>query len=412
VNLGASQIKLFPIGFLVPITGALLLVVLQIYGCQSKEEASPMQTAVPGSTEIVIAAVGDVMMPESIQNAVVRNGFSYNFLFDPLERDLSADMAFANLETTIDHTVPASGYPRFNARPELLEALKQANISIVSVANNHILDAGPDGLIRTLENIESAGMRFTGAGRTIAEAEQPTTLRAKGISVAFLAYTYGTNKGLPKKKRCLPSVNILRANSEQDLARAEASVRKARTASDIVIVSLHWSDEYRTTPTDWQRQAAAALIEAGADVVLGHHPHVLQPIESYTSRSGRRGLIAFSLGNFISSQNYGVSNENRSHTRALRGDGIILKLYTQKKNNIASVTRAEFLPIWNFREKVGTGAVFRPISIAREIERISSKGTRTREEEDTLSLLQYRQAIIADQLTVNPVKKKPQGLQR
>ncbi len=404
MKLGAPQFKSLPIGFLLPITGVLFLTVLHIYGCQSKEATSSTLATVPPSTEVVIAAVGDVMMPESIQNTVVRNNLSYRFLFDPLARDLLADMVFANLETPVDHTAPTSGYPRFNARPELLTALKQANISIVSVANNHILDTGPDGLLRTLENIKCAGMRFIGAGRTRAEAEQPTTVRVKGISVAFLAYTYGTNQGLPKKKRILMSVNILRTSSDQDLARAEANIRKARTASDLVIVSLHWGDEYRTIPTAWQRQAAAALIEAGADVVLGHHPHVLQPIEYYTCRSGRRGLIAFSLGNFISSQNYGVSNGNRDHTKALRGDGIILKIYALKKNFRASVIRAEYIPIWNLSENVGKNAVFRPVSIAREIERINSKGTRTREDDDTLSLLRYRQAIIADHLMMNPAK--------
>jgi len=367
-------------------------------GCKPPGKTPLKQSRTASGSEIVIAAVGDIMMPASIQKAVARNGYRYDILFEQVMKDLQADIVFANLETPVDDRLPISGYPKFNSRPELLAALKKAGINIVSVANNHALDAGPDGLIRTLDNIDAAGIVSTGAGRSRVEAEHIPRLTAKGISAVFLAYTYATNEGIPRKKKGMPSVNILRSDSDEDLARAAKGVRQARASADLVVVSLHWSDEYRSEPTPWQRRAARELIEAGADIILGHHPHVLQPIESYTASDGRQCLIAFSLGNFISSQNYGVSNRNRDHASALRGDGIILTIHLRKEQGRTSVTGAEFLPIWTARQKVGNTFVFRPVSIAREIERIDSLQRRSTEDENMLALLRHRQKIITDRL--------------
>jgi poly-gamma-glutamate synthesis protein (capsule biosynthesis protein) len=195
-------------------------------------------------------------------------------------------------------------------------------------------------------------------------------------------------------------VNILRNDSDSDLTRAVKAVGDARKTADLVVVSLHWGDEYRTIPTPWQRKVAGVLIEAGAEIILGHHPHVLQPVESYASRDGRRGLIAYSLGNFISSQNYGVSNQNRTHAKALRGDGFILNIVVTKEHGKVSVRRAEFLPIWTHRDMTGKTTLYRPVSLDREIARIEKIATRTKEQDNTLKLLKFRKKVITDTLTV------------
>ncbi len=373
--------------------------------CLQQNEVAPRQVSAPPekTTEIVIAAVGDVMMPVSIQATAGRSKYNYDLLFENIARDLApADLVFANLETQVDHTAPISGYPKFNARPELLVELKKAGVGIVSVANNHAMDLRPGGLKRTINNIEKAGLRFCGGGRTRAEAEQATMVTVRGTTIAFLGYTYSTNQRMPSKKPTAPRVNILAAGSEDDLARAVFAVQQARQAADLVAVSLHWSDEYRTVPTAWQRRAAAELIEAGADVILGHHPHVLQPIESYTARNGRQGLIAFSLGNFISTQNYGITNGNRTHARALRGDGVILYIVADTKDGKTSVKRAEFLPIWTLRDRAGEAVVYRPVGLAREMARLAAIEKRTKEENDTLELLGFRNKFIIDQLMGKP----------
>src|SRR3990170_664635 len=371
---------------------------------RSQSPSSPSQkTAHTVRTEIVIAAVGDVMMPGSIQATIAKKKYNYDLLFEKVTPDLSAaDITFANLETPVDHGAGISGYPKFNARPELLASLKKAGVDILSIANNHIMDAGVEGLKKTLGNIDAAGLVFVGAGRTKAGAAEIKRITARDISVAFLAYTYSTNERLPRRKPGEPGVNILRPDSEKDLALAVERVKEAGQSSDVVVVSLHWGDEYAAVPSAWQKQVAGALIEAGAGIILGHHPHVLQPVESYTSEDGRQGIIAFSLGNFISTQNSGVSYKNKNSSRARRGDGIILFITIVKEAGRTSISRAEFLPIWTLRDMVGRSRVFRPVSLAREIERLNAISERSKEEEGLLKLLSYRQEVIVQKLTKKP----------
>ena len=343
------------------------------------------------------------MMPGSIQATIAKKKYNYDLLFEKVTPDLSAaDITFANLETPVDHGAGISGYPKFNARPELLASLKRAGVDIVSMANNHIMDAGVAGLKRTLGNIDAAGLVFVGAGSTKAGATEIKRITAKDMTVAFLAYTYSTNERLPRRKPDEPGVNILRTDSEADLALAVERVKEAGQSSDLVVVSLHWGDEYAAVPTAWQRQVAEELIETGADIILGHHPHVLQPIESHTAEDGRQGLIVFSLGNFISTQNSGVSYKNKNSSRARRGDGIILSITVVKEAGKTSISRADFLPIWTLRDMVGGTRIFRPVSLAREIERLNAITERSRDEEGLLKLLSYRREVILKKLTKKP----------
>lgn len=376
--------------------------------CPQQQPAPPPSQEKPSKppsvkTEIIIAAVGDVMMPESIQSVVVKDRRGYDLLFEKITPDLStADITFANLETSVDHQTGVSGYPKFNARPELLASLKKAGVDIVSVANNHAMDTGQDGLKRTLDNIEATGLVFIGAGRTKAEAAKTKFLKTRGMNVAFLAYTYGANQRLPRRSPDAPGVNIIGINSESDLNHAAACIRQARADADLVVVSLHWGDEYATSPTTWQRRVASELIEAGADVLLGHHPHVLQPIERYITRDKRRGLIVYSLGNFISSQNADVSYANKTHHKALRGDGIILSITATKEGGRTQVAHAEFLPIWSLREPIGKAMVYRPVSLARELSMLGAKHKRDSTEENLMNLLSYRREFIIRRLTGTP----------
>ena len=356
----------------------------------SEEQQSP--------SGLVIAAVGDVMMPGSIQAAAKRNKDDYNVLFEKISGDLAAaDIVFANLETPMDHKAKPSGYPKFNVHPGLAIALKNAGITIVSVANNHALDMGVAGLTRTLQNLEAAGVAFTGAGRTKAEAAEIKYVTVRGIKVAFFSYTYGVNQGLPKK--ATQGVNLLGIDADEDLLEACSQIRIARSTADLLVVSMHWGEEYQAMPSAWQRHAAIRLVEAGADIILGHHPHVLQPIETIESSDGRQGLVAFSLGNFISSQNVGIWSSNRNHVNALRGDGIILYIFIVKKRGHVAVEHAEFLPLWTLRETTGTGVVYRPVNIAREIRRIKTE--QAGKDLALLNLLTYRNEIIRKQFTLH-----------
>ncbi|HTF99518.1 MAG TPA: CapA family protein, partial [Nitrospirota bacterium] len=366
--------------------------------CRKTEPArQPIQA--PRYDEIVIAAVGDIMMPSSIQDAVIRNDYDYGIVFAEIKRDLSADLVFGNLETPVNDAEPVSGYPRFNARPELLAAIKQAGFTIVSVANNHILDSGPEGLVRTLDNLDAADLHYVGAGRTPDEAEQILSVRVRNITTAFLAYTFITNRDAGPAGSLRPVVNILRPGDEQEIARAARSIQRVRDSVDLIVVSLHWGVEYEPEPSEKQRRTAEALIEAGADVILGHHPHVLQPVETYTAKNGRQGLIAFSLGNFTSSQNYSIGYENRDDLRAPRGDEIILALTVRKSGEKVSISNAGVLPVWNAVRAAGPTTVYRPVNIPREIMRLSSLSPRSTDDQNMLSLLDYRQRVIMEHLS-------------
>jgi len=376
--------------------GALLFFLLQACAQQQEVRVVPKKAGVPPlKTEIVITAVGDVMMPSSIQASASRYKRGYDVLFEKIAQDLAvADITFANLETPVDQTAASSGYPKFNAPPALLPALKKAGVDIVSVANNHAMDAGPEGLKKTIDNVEAAGLLFTGAGRTKAEAAKIKYMTARGVNVAFLSYTYSTNQRLPRKAAQAPGVNILRNGSDADLGNAMVCVRQAKATADLVVVSLHWGDEYAPDPTPWQRKAASELVEAGADIILGHHPHVLQPIESYAARDGRVALVVYSLGNFISSQSSGVTYEKRTHRKALRGDGILLSIVAVKEMNTTRVDRAEFLPIWTLRDQIGKGTISRPVSIMSELARIEALDRKSKELENTRKLISYRMQVI------------------
>ena len=334
------------------------------------------------------------MMPASLQTVVGKSKKGYDLLFEKIVKDLSADITIANLETPVDHTAPAAGYPKFNARPALLSALKRAGVTIVSLANNHALDAGPQGLKRTIGNIESAGLVFIGAGRSRSEAGEIKFLQSRDVRLAFLSYTYATNQGVRRKTKHSPVVNILAPDSETDLARAVLAVQKARANADLVVLSLHWGDEYATQPTPWQRRAAERLVKAGADIILGHHPHVLQPIESIPDADSRIAVVAYSLGNFISTQHAGVSYPDKNQAKALRGDGIVLYIIAIKERGKTRIDHVEFLPIWTLREATGAGAVYRPVSLAREIARFRGKTPLRSDEENLVKLLTYRNDVI------------------
>lgn len=215
-----------------------------------------------------------------------------------------ADFAVANLETTLSGGT-YSGYPAFNSPDALAEALKDAGFDLVSTANNHSLDKRFDGLARTLDVLDQVGLQHVGTYRTQEERDENRGVvlaDVGGIQVAFLAYTYGTN-GIPVKADKEFSLNRFNVDyttymSEPDYALMEADLAAARALEpDLIAVIMHWGIEYKLQQNSYQDQLNAWLKEQGADLVLGGHPHVLQP---YVWEAG--DFTCFSMGNFISGQ--------------------------------------------------------------------------------------------------------------
>ncbi|MDX9872838.1 MAG: CapA family protein [Clostridia bacterium] len=263
------------------------------------------QDAAPKEEILIISAVGDIMM----HNTQLQSGFqastgAYDFssFFTYVQPLLSAaDLTIGNLETTFaGEKAGYSGYPRFNTPEVLAGNLQEAGFDILTTANNHCLDKGVSGLIGTLDTLDAAGIRHTGTFRSTEEQEQILLIEKKGVKIAVLSYTYGTN-GLkvPSDKPFL--VNYLQAE------RMLADVKKARTeGAQIVIACLHFGLEYQPQPNEEQRQIVRILFDEGVDIILGHHPHVLQPpyIYHYEDAVGFQDKpVIYSLGNFISDQN-------------------------------------------------------------------------------------------------------------
>lgn len=272
-------------------------------------------------TSVRLLFVGDIMVHAQQLDAAKRmvpspdgegkDGASYDFapFFAEVRALLrGADVAAGNLETTLGGPRKGyRGYPSFNSPDAFAEALRNAGFSLLFTANNHCLDSGPSGLVRTLRALASADMLSTGTFATEVSRDIPCILKRKGISVGFLAYTYGTN-GIPVPSDRPWLVNLL---DETLVSRDMAALRKE---TDLLVVAFHFGDEYARRPSAAQRRFVSLALRGGADIVVGSHPHVLQQVfisrDAQLSSVGdeeaasidRVVVVAYSLGNFISYQ--------------------------------------------------------------------------------------------------------------
>jgi poly-gamma-glutamate synthesis protein (capsule biosynthesis protein) len=236
---------------------------------------------------VTLNAVGDILFARGIERKIAANGEDYPFrsITPQLKQ---ADVVIGNLETTLS-TRPFGGSQqyRFRAVPERAKLLRKAGLTMVNVANNHALDCGPGGLRDTLQALSAEGIKACGAAG--AEGQEAVVESYGGVRTAFLAFS-----DFPPRFQSHPAVTIQYA-SEETVAKA---VRDTRRKADFVVVSFHWGQEQSPLPTDRQKRLAHAAAEAGADLILGHHPHVLQGFEIL--RAGERSvLVAYSLGNFL-----------------------------------------------------------------------------------------------------------------
>ncbi|MFY3746644.1 CapA family protein [Anaeromyxobacter sp. Red801] len=322
--------------------------------------APKVDAPVRSEARVTLAAVGDVLMHDAVKRAAEARRADapdggYAWLFAPISDLLgAADLTFANLETPI--APQASQGSRafvFNAPPAVIAALQRAGVDLVSVANNHAMDQGRRGFEETLRWLRSAGLPYVGAGPA-PRAAGPVRLERNGLSLAFLGYTYGLNQG---GNACPPAAAACEQVAELDRARMVEDVRAAAAAADAVVVSVHWGVEYQQAPRADEVELAHRLADAGALVVLGHHPHVLQPIELYRRPDGRTAVIAYSLGNFVSNQsrNYvaGVTPDAVAATR----DGALLRVTLARRDygrgvEEVEVAGADFLPLWTENDTV------------------------------------------------------------
>lgn len=323
-----------------------LLLALLLAGCGSSGAKSTAGEAgaIVSDTEskrIRIIFGGDLMlhMPQ-IESARLQDG-SYDFseyfeylvpVFD------SADLVMLNLETTLNDRGDYSGYPQFASPAALAGAMKKAGIDAVMLANNHICDRGRTGIRSTTGILAGAGIKYTGAFADSSSyaALNPLLVNADGIGLAILNYTYGTN-GIPVPKGMV--VNLM------DTVAMEADIAKInREDIDHIVMFLHWGDEYVRRPNKAQMDIAAWCRRRGVELIIGSHPHVVQPIEATYGQDNKiRHITAYSLGNFVSNQ------------RKRYCDGGILLTVDITRSDSTSVIEYGNIPVWVYKKPKAGG---------------------------------------------------------
>ncbi|WP_349408352.1 CapA family protein [Pseudalkalibacillus sp. SCS-8] len=246
-----------------------------------------------------LRAIGDVLIHKRVYNKAVTGVQQYDFtpMLQHVKTYLeNADLTMANQETMIGGSaIGVSTYPRFNSPQEVGTALKEAGVDIVTLANNHTLDRGEQAIMNALDHWNSIGMAYTGAYRSEEDQAEIRIMEANDIRFSFLSFTYGTN-GIPVPDGKSYLVNLI------DVERIKLEIEQAKKISDVVVLSLHFGNEYERLPNEGQKYLASIAASSGADIIIGHHPHVLQPPEWITQSDGRKTFVIYSLGNFWSGQ--------------------------------------------------------------------------------------------------------------
>ena len=286
-----------------PICVCLLAAGLFLGGCRPAGDAARMHVAHPDGwsgpgpvlppQRVRMWFGGDVMqhLPQ-VEAARRDGGFDYSESFAALApRMRAADIAVVNFETTLTRRGPYTGYPMFRSPTALADALRAAGVDVALLANNHCCDGGAEGLRTSIEELSRCGIRHTGAFADSADYRRnhPLYLSSHGVRLALVNYTYGTN-GMPVPAGMI--VNLL------DTVRMSRDVAEARAAGvDFIVACLHWGTEYERRENASQRRLAEFLRRQGVDVIVGGHPHVVQPWVADSAR-----VVLYSLGNLVSNQ--------------------------------------------------------------------------------------------------------------
>lgn len=323
------------------------LLVVFVSGCGKVTQSGKTEatwTERPETTEphepivrkATLAVVGDIMVHDYQYNeAYDASTGNYDFMhnFQDMKKYFEGrDFVIGNLETTFGGPEKKySSFPMFNTPDSFLDALKDAGFNLVTTANNHSMDTFQSGVKRTLDKLDEYDIEHVGTYRSQEERDKILIKEVNGIEFAFLSYTYGTN-GISVPKPYL--VSLL------DEEKVREDIAKAKKMADMVIILPHMGNEYESEPNDTFKGWADIMFEAGADMILASHPHVLQPMEYRMIENGdgtqRKGFICYSLGNFISSQ-----------TTPPRNASIVLHITVEKTDDKKPIIQeVSFVPIW------------------------------------------------------------------
>lgn len=306
----------------------------------SEEGENKIEEVIPEDTVINIVGIGDSLChSQNFKDAYNSETGTYDFspMFKNVTKYIeSATVAVGNLETTLAGEERGySGYPTFNSPAELAYDMKEMGIDILTTANNHCIDKGYSGLVSTLDKLDEYGIAHTGTSRSVEEQNTILFKDLEGIKTAFLCYTYGTN-GIPIPSGREYSVNLI----DKDFMKQQLDKAKEEGA-ELIVVSMHWGSEYRIKPTEEQEELAEFLIKNGADIILGNHSHVPEPMEmkevTLDDGTKREGFVIYSMGNFFSAQ-------TQEYTR----DTLIVNVEVRKNGQTGEITidKATYTPVY------------------------------------------------------------------
>ncbi len=280
---------------------SLLLSLLLLASCKADNTPTPLPVA-DTEKKVSFVAVGDNIIYKGTvldAKANAKDGREYDFrpIYSEVKSIIeSADVAFINQETVMTGDEP-SFYPMFNSPQQVGYDIMEVGFDVVNIANNHMLDRGSSGLSKTIDFWKAQPVLMIGGYENEADYQTPRILEKNGIKIAFLSYTYGTN-GMRVQGNSQIKIPYI------DDADVKNEVQKAKKNADFVLCSVHWGEEGHFKPNSEQKDFAKKLSDSGADVILGHHPHVIQPTEWIESENGHKTLCVYSLGNFAAEQAY------------------------------------------------------------------------------------------------------------
>ena len=315
---------------------------MKVQGFNAQDSGSKPQeiSAEHSGSKLTLVFAGDIMGHDTQIASALAMGdsvYDYHPSFQYIKPYLQeADLVVGNLEVTLAGP-PYKGYPQFSSPDALADALVDAGFDILVTANNHALDRRSTGLIRTLEQLEEREFLYTGTFKDTSERDlyYPLLFEKNGIRIALLNYTYSTNGLKVKPPNIVNPIDTLLIKSD---------LEKALSAQpDVVIACMHWGNEYQLKESSAQRTLAELLFRNGTDVIIGSHPHVVQPVKG----SGMGNLVVYSLGNLISNQR-----------KRYRDGGILFQLELVKKEDQTHVLDYGYLPVWVYKPKTSNGTLF------------------------------------------------------
>ncbi|MCA6363965.1 MAG: CapA family protein [Bacteroidetes bacterium] len=342
LNIRQNLVQYLCVSQIVFVVGGILLAEDTAINVSSRAPHASSLAAMPDSVvTFTINLTGDLMchLPQT-KNALRADGqYDFTGSFAEIQPALAAaDFTIGNLETTTAGTrMPYAGYPAFNSPDAYISALKAAGFDFLVTANNHSMDTGENGLLRTIEQISKNGLGYTGTHTSAADRDSIRIAEIKGTRMAVLNYTYGTNGAYPS------AAHKWMLNVEDSTLVKTDIARARKNGAELVLVFFHWGIENRGEPTAKQDSMFRYTAAAGADLIIGAHPHVVGPMQKFKTQNGATldtGLVAWSLGNFISNQYWRYTDA-----------GVILTLTLEKNFTTGKIAlkSAEIVPTWVYR---------------------------------------------------------------